>query len=205
MQLSTFAGMIMDPEPSMTPARLDGLSEDNLERQIPLKNIRPKVNGSLVRSCFACNRKKIRCDKNSPCASCTRANKACSYPSLGPRVRRSKKTIMAEMVSRISSLERSLAEATDQRDTGLLSPRQSISETTNTTSSVQPGRKLHHEHSSQKPRKDIIVRKGSSSQYFNEVLLSTVIEEVSFTNIGCKSTASSVPDHWCRKEPSNLF
>lgn len=194
----------MDPEPSMTPARLDGFSEDNLDPQIPLKIVCPKVNGSLIRSCFACNRKKIRCDKNSPCASCTRSNKACFYPSLGPQVRRSKKTIMAEMASRISSLERSLAEATDQRGTSLLSPRQSTSETTNITSSVQPGKKLHHEHVSQKSRKDIIVQKGSSSQYFNEVLLSTVIEEVSFTNIGCTSTASSVPDHWCRREPSNL-
>lgn len=33
-----------------------------------------------VRSCVVCRRRKVRCDKVSPCSNCRRANIACVYP-----------------------------------------------------------------------------------------------------------------------------
>ncbi|SPO05646.1 uncharacterized protein DNG_08333 [Cephalotrichum gorgonifer] len=70
--------------------------------------IRP---GAAPRSCHRCKQRKVRCDKKSPCSPCRRAGGACEYPPPGPRTRRSKQTIMADMALRISSLEASLAGA----------------------------------------------------------------------------------------------
>jgi hypothetical protein len=71
-------------------------------------------------------------------------------------------------------------------------------------------------------REDILVQKGSSSQYFNEILLSRVIEEVSrqafysshFVNMAnhdrpvyissSPTTESEVTDPGARNEMSNL-
>jgi hypothetical protein len=44
-------------------------------------------------------------------------------------------------------------------------------------------------------REDVVVQKGSSSQYFNEILFSRVIEEVRLPVVYSKSTAIWVSDH----------
>lgn len=161
----------------------------------------------VARSCHSCYRKKIRCDKRRPaCSSCARSGEPCSYPALGPRVRRSKKTMMAEMASRISSLEKSLAQATadakteegeynagDQAGGGRRRRRRPVSTRTPLldpadrapTPSPLPGPPTtdtlvnHSDSGGETSRQDILVQKGSSSQYFNEILVSRVIEEVS--------------------------
>jgi len=145
----------------------------------------------VPRSCYACNRNKIRCNRSAPCSSCTRSGKQCSYPPSGPRIRRLKKTIMAEMASRISSLEKSLAQATAEQKTSQSRQRTPLpsTETETTTSSAKPARETRPGNLSEKSREDIVVQKGSSSQYFNEILLSRVIEEVSFPAVDSKSTA----------------
>ncbi len=132
---------------------------------------------SHPRSCFTCNRKKIRCDKKHPCSACARAGKGCAYPSSGPRMRRTKKTIMEEMASRISSLEKSLAKSRGQSH--LTQPTTLDSKTTSMVPRTQHGK------AGEVSREDILVQKGSSSQYFNEVLLSRVLEEVSLASIHC--------------------
>src|ERR1700753_1811109 len=33
-----------------------------------------------LRSCVVCRARKVRCDKQSPCSNCRRANTACLYP-----------------------------------------------------------------------------------------------------------------------------
>ena len=154
---------------------------------------------AVPRSCYTCNRNKIRCDRSAPCSLCTRSGKQCSYPPSGPCIRRSKKTIMAEMASRISSLEKSLAEATAEPQTGGSAPRTSLpateTETKNTTSSVQSAGETQSGTLSGRSREDVVVQKGSSSQYFNEILFSRVIEEVRLPVVYSKSTAIWVSDH----------
>ncbi|PTB47466.1 hypothetical protein M431DRAFT_102197 [Trichoderma harzianum CBS 226.95] len=117
----------------------------------------------LSRSCYTCNRRKIRCDKQEPCTPCSQAGKPCAYPPR--RIRRAKHTIMADMASRISSLEKALAKA-NSKDLSALGI--SVSKNSSSSSSAQPVR-LRGD--------DVLVEKGSSSQYFNEVMLSRVIEE----------------------------
>ena len=36
---------------------------------------------SKLRSCVICRKRKVRCDKQSPCSNCSRANVACVFPS----------------------------------------------------------------------------------------------------------------------------
>ena len=133
------------------------------------------------RSCYACNRKKVRCDKREPCSSCKRSGKPCSYPASAPRVRRSKKTIAAEMTSRISALEIALAKATNEQECCNDQARSPISKRRTYTISTTPTtRKAGPREKSRKLQEDVLVQKGSSSQYFNEALLSRVIGEVIF-------------------------
>lgn len=165
--------------------------EPELEQQIQTPSA---ITNALPRSCYACNRNKIRCDRSAPCSSCKRSGKPCSYPPSGPRIRRSKKTIMAEMASRISILEKSLAKATDERRTSRSGPRTPLpgteNDTTNTMYSAQPARKTHSGNSSERFREDIVVQKGSLTQYFNEILLSRAIEEVRFPAVDSESNSN---------------
>ena len=40
-----------------------------------------------LRSCVVCRSRKVRCDKQSPCFNCRRANIACVFPSTGRPLR----------------------------------------------------------------------------------------------------------------------
>lgn len=138
-------------------------SEPESEQETALATLRSQGSGWIPRSCYGCNNKKIRCDKKEPCSQCTRAGRPCTYPAMGPRKRRAKKTIMEEMATRISNLEKSVAKIREEA---------APSRTANTTPS-------HSDNLSERSIDDILVQKGSSSQYFNEILLSRVIGEVS--------------------------
>ncbi|KAI1812167.1 hypothetical protein GGS20DRAFT_43259 [Poronia punctata] len=46
----------------------------------PNPNPNPKL-----RSCAVCRTRKVRCDKQSPCSNCRRANIPCVFPSVGDR------------------------------------------------------------------------------------------------------------------------
>ncbi|KAF3766365.1 hypothetical protein M406DRAFT_290817 [Cryphonectria parasitica EP155] len=123
-------------------------------------SVEPAADPLLSRSCYPCNQRKIRCDRRSQCSACRRSGRTCLYPPPGPRIRRTKRTIVADMSSRISNLERSLKRA-----------RQVDADA---EAEVRTSRKNQNPGQS---RQDILIQKGSSSQYFNEVLLSRVIKE----------------------------
>jgi hypothetical protein len=123
---------------------------------------------ALLRSCYNCSSKKTRCDKKEPCSSCARAGKPCAYPQPGPRKRRTEKSIIADMASRIASLERSLEKLKREEKIRSVMPVTPVSENM-----------LQSDTLSERSREDILVQEGSSSQYFNEILMSRAIQEVS--------------------------
>ncbi|KAF5009904.1 hypothetical protein FDECE_3889 [Fusarium decemcellulare] len=127
---------------------------------------KPVAERPAARSCFACNSKKIRCDKAKPCSSCMRSGKTCAYPPVGPRVRRTKKTLMADLATRISSLEKTLVKATAAASTDVEAVVPELSR-------IQ----IQSESIGERSGDDVLVRKGSSSQYFNEILVSRMIGE----------------------------
>ncbi|KAK1056851.1 hypothetical protein LTR74_014595 [Friedmanniomyces endolithicus] len=57
-------------------------------------------------ACQACQRKKIKCDRNYPCGQCTRSNLQCALSSRKPRARHAgRRTMDSELRTRISKLE----------------------------------------------------------------------------------------------------
>ncbi|ORY10280.1 fungal-specific transcription factor domain-domain-containing protein [Clohesyomyces aquaticus] len=137
-------------------------SEPDTEQQTPSSS------RWIPRSCLSCNRQKIRCDKLEPCSTCKRVARACVYPPLGPRKRRTKKTIMADMASRISELEKSLAQA---RNETTLTARPVSPDISQYSSTVASSRAVDTS------QEDILVQQSSRCQYVNEVFLSHVIGE----------------------------
>lgn len=127
---------------------------------------------SALRSCYGCNSKKIRCDKDESCSACLRAGIPCVYPPVGPRKRRTKNNIIADMTSRLSTLEKSIAK--DSAGRPVRPKTQAVSEPQILTAArieqEAPGEHLH-------------VDGESSSQYFGEILMTKAIREVSSKNI----------------------
>ncbi|KAF9880388.1 hypothetical protein CkaCkLH20_02342 [Colletotrichum karsti] len=138
----------------------------------------------IERSCNLCHRRKIRCDKKSPCSSCARGGFPCFYPQAGQPIRRVRKTTIADVASRISDLEKTLVagvgqsqqlfrgrESSATRETPAPAPAPSASTWTRPSTAPPSGSYA------KSPGDEILVRKGTSSQYFDEVLISRVIEE----------------------------
>ena len=117
----------------------------------------------------------MRCDKKTPCSPCRRGGVSCEYPPSGPRIRRSKKTMMAEMASRISSLEAAASTFGGGSATGQSQDRAP----TNVLDGALSGRPRNPPR--EKSRGDVLLQSGSSSQYFNEIFLSRVIKNVCFS------------------------
>jgi hypothetical protein len=88
------------------------------------------------------------------------------FPPIGPRVRRTKKTIMADMAGRLASLEKTLARVTAERQATTI-PDIFVFDNSEST-----------EDGSERSNDDVLLQRGSSSQYFNEILLSRMIGEV---------------------------
>ncbi|EFQ34389.1 fungal specific transcription factor domain-containing protein [Colletotrichum graminicola] len=135
------------------------------------------------RSCQLCHRRKVRCDKKQPCASCARGGFQCYYPPVGQPVRRVRKTTIADVASRISDLEKTLATGTAQRPSATFRPPQITPASTSNFISSHPVARSPEPSTtlpSGPPVKvvgdEILVRKGTSSQYFDEFLISRVIE-----------------------------
>lgn len=67
---------------------------------------REGVSTLLHRSCNACNRRKVRCNKKSPCDNCVRLGFECTFPPPGRKARtKPTKTSKSELISRLSLLE----------------------------------------------------------------------------------------------------
>ena len=189
----------MGPELSATQAPLTATLNPELEQQIAPTPESSRSNRWIIRSCYGCNSNKVRCDKKEPCSACSRAGRTCTYPPSGPRKRRAKKTIIADMASRIASLESSLARARENGAFGRTAP---TPEATASSPSERSTTTVHSSNQNHRCREDILVQKGSSSQYFNEVLLSRVIEEVSSTDIISQQTVANPTARYCRSETS---
>lgn len=79
----------------------------------PMAHPNPAVNppregvSTLVhRSCNDCNRRKVRCNKRSPCDNCVRLGFECTFPPPGRKPRKKPtKSNKAELISRLSLLE----------------------------------------------------------------------------------------------------
>jgi hypothetical protein len=60
---------------------------------------------SSSRSCVTCRRRKVRCNKRSPCSNCVKAGIDCIFPPPGRAPRKAKRPPDVELLSRLRRLE----------------------------------------------------------------------------------------------------
>ena len=68
-------------------------------------NSPPAATPPNLRSCTTCRKRKVRCDKKNPCASCLKTGSVCIFPGPGRAPRRSRKPQDAELMARLKRLE----------------------------------------------------------------------------------------------------
>ena len=90
-------------------------------------SIRKDKHGQTRISCTLCRRKKVRCDRSSPCANCVRVGVECvpSIPSQAPRGRQGgrKRRLDGELLERIAKLETLIENAGNHIDEQGTTPR----------------------------------------------------------------------------------
>ncbi|KAL2417642.1 Bikaverin cluster transcription factor bik5 [Exophiala dermatitidis] len=107
------------PEDSTAPS-VDRSTDDGSTGAHPPSN--PSVPRLNPRSCVTCRRRKVRCNKQNPCANCVRAGIECVFPGPGRAPRKSRKPPDSELLARLQRLEgvvRSLGAHVDEN--GLVS------------------------------------------------------------------------------------
>ncbi|KAL2848077.1 fungal-specific transcription factor domain-containing protein [Aspergillus pseudoustus] len=115
-QLQSTVGPATDP--------LSLLSNGDRKDAVPPAAHRYASQDSLThRSCVTCRRRKVRCNKRSPCSNCVRAGIECIFPSPGRAPRKTKRPPPenAELLSRLRQLE-SIVEAAITHPNPLATP-----------------------------------------------------------------------------------
>ncbi|KAL3432390.1 fungal-specific transcription factor domain-containing protein [Aspergillus tetrazonus] len=105
----------MSSSPQPQPAADSGkpqpapLSLDNGNENAPPASHNPasRHDSLTIRSCITCRRRKVRCNKRSPCSNCARAGVECIFPPPGRAARRLKRPPAenADLLSRLRQLE----------------------------------------------------------------------------------------------------
>lgn len=132
-----------------------------------------------TRSCYNCHRRKVG-DKRQPCFNCSRTGKQCVHPPAG-QIRRPRKRNMTWVADRLSQLEKFLPAGADDAAPDRLRPSSPSSPpSTKATSSHLAGEPTTSPAEADQVFGDeVLMQRGSHSQYFNEMLLSKAIREVS--------------------------
>ncbi|KAJ4312917.1 hypothetical protein N0V84_009686 [Fusarium piperis] len=134
---------------------------------------RPQSSRNVERSCAVCHRRKVRCDKQLPCSQCIRGGFPCSYPPMREVVRRTRKTTISDVATRISEMEKTLEAFKSGQATSPQIPLPTLS----TTLVARPSNPPASDTTEQSPREGLLLSKGRVSHYVNEVLFSRVIEQ----------------------------
>ncbi|KAH8589594.1 fungal-specific transcription factor domain-containing protein [Bisporella sp. PMI_857] len=124
----------------------------------------------LERSCILCHQRKIRCDKKSPCGNCGRADILCYYPKPEQNVRRPHKTTIADVSARLARLERTISALSNDSPIQQDNPLPDLiasDEFVQADGAASGG----------SPSWENLIQGDSSSQYFNEAMLSHIMEE----------------------------
>ncbi|EED12155.1 C6 transcription factor, putative [Talaromyces stipitatus ATCC 10500] len=120
---------------------------------------------NVERSCIRCHERKIRCDRKTPCSTCTKANAQCQYPGPEKGRRRSKREQQSQLVPRIDEHDDHLDVTRSSQE---LSP--AIPTGNQKTQNVSEGQSLDS-------NRGFLLKDGASTRYINEGLLSQVLEK----------------------------
>ncbi|RSM18671.1 hypothetical protein CDV31_002391 [Fusarium ambrosium] len=161
---------------------------------------RPQSSRNVERSCAVCHRRKVRCDKKLPCNQCIRGGFPCSYPPVRDVIRRTRKTTISDVATRISEMEKTLeAFKSGQSST---SPQVPLP-TPSTTLAVRPSNPPASDTTEQSRREGLLLSKGRVSHYVNEVLFSRVIEQEHDVRTALATPRSESPPNSSFASPFN--
>ncbi len=116
MELSPTSEDAAPPSPLAAPVKEEGSADPATTNPSSAPRLNP-------RSCVTCRRRKVRCNKENPCANCARAGIECVFPGPGRAPRKSRKPPDAELLARLRRLEgvvHSLGAQVDEH--GVLAP-----------------------------------------------------------------------------------
>lgn len=139
------------------------------------------------RSCLVCRSRKVRCDKQSPCSNCRRANIACVLPSADrpPRwARRLEAPAVGEFMERIHHLENLVNVLRGQLEQANASAKSPAGSSHSPGSSTHERDTNHHGDTSssqsetQKQFGRLVLRDTPSSRYVSNGFWSRVNDEV---------------------------
>ncbi|RAL09859.1 putative C6 transcription factor [Aspergillus homomorphus CBS 101889] len=124
---------VTSPALSALPSRRD--SDSIVQGQVATEDHHTDPHSShelhSLRSCVTCRRRKVRCNKRSPCSNCVKAGIECIFPPPGRAPRKSKRPQDAELLSRLRRLEGVIEHLNEKRTASVSdtpSPRQPRSE-----------------------------------------------------------------------------
>ena len=92
--------------PNLSVFRDNTLPQDGAAGAAPAAPPRIRRRNRLITSCLECRRRKLKCDKQAPCANCTRFRRDCLY--LAPALDSLSQRKLAEMKERMGALEKGL-------------------------------------------------------------------------------------------------
>ncbi|KAJ5629161.1 hypothetical protein N7528_002818 [Penicillium herquei] len=135
----------MSSFPSASPEALNRSSPSenspkSVQPTVPATAPRPPPSDSATaRSCVTCRRRKVRCNKRSPCSNCVKASTECVFPPPGRAPRKSRRQPDVDLQARLRRLEGFIAQLSEKGADVNLSPSQlaasfSSAATTNPTS-----------------------------------------------------------------------
>ncbi|RSL56972.1 hypothetical protein CEP54_008541 [Fusarium duplospermum] len=160
---------------------------------------RPQSSRNVERSCAVCHRRKVRCDKKLPCNQCIRGGFPCSYPPVRDVIRRTRKTTISDVATRISEMEKTIEAFKSGQST---SPQVPLP-TPSTTLAVRPSNPPVSDTTEQSRREGFLLSKGRVSHYVNEVLFSRVIEQEHDVRTALATPRSESPPNSSFASPFN--
>ncbi|PVH74877.1 hypothetical protein DL98DRAFT_602819 [Cadophora sp. DSE1049] len=131
----------------------------------------------LDRSCVLCHQRKIRCDKKSPCGNCRRVDVLCHYPEAEQTVRRPHKTTINDVSARLARLERTILAMSKAWPGGGGGHSQSPEPSSMAIENFSEVPTRNGDEGDGKVCAEKLVQGDCSSRYFNESLLSHILEE----------------------------
>lgn len=123
---------------------------------------------SVTRSCMNCHRRKVRCDKELPCATCVRTQTQCIYPELEKK-KRSKRMPVSAILSRLAQLEKKVSTMSKTEDEG--SRHGSLSGSKNASPMSPDWRRPLSE-------ADMLLSSGGQTRYFSDAMMASIATDV---------------------------
>jgi hypothetical protein len=124
------------------------------------------------RSCILCHSRKVKCNKQLPCSTCSRSGVLCCYPPGEKHELRKNRTTISDIMNRLGQLERTIVAISSSDD----QPRNHGS----AQPVIEPPSPDQDSETATVSREGTLWDNGYSSRYVNDVLLSRVLEEVCF-------------------------